>query len=198
MPMILYGAVMDLRGKGMSISLLGDAVDTDIKVLKRTVEYDESLTRFYDEVPLSARGMCLAAAAKRTQGDLIQSPKVVMELGLPEEDALAVLTQPTHSMTRCHSLRALGGGGRKQAVVAAIAAAGGIEAVLAAMRAHGGAAGVQEQGIYALWYLAHESPSNKQAMRTTDAVEDATAAEPAFAGHADIQQYSAALPGMLT
>jgi hypothetical protein len=93
MPMIIYGAVMDLRGKGMSISLLGDAEATDIKVFMRTVEYDEFLSRFYDEVPLSPRGMCLAAAAKRTQEDLIRSPRAVLELGLAEDDLAAVFKQ---------------------------------------------------------------------------------------------------------
>ena len=93
MPMIIYGAVMDLRGKGVSISLLGDAEATDIKVFLRTVEYDEFLSRFYDEVTLSARGMCLAAAAKMTQEDLFGSPRAVLELGLPEDDLAAAFKQ---------------------------------------------------------------------------------------------------------
>ena len=37
---------MGLKKKGMSISLLGDAEDTDIKVFLRTAEYDEFLSRF--------------------------------------------------------------------------------------------------------------------------------------------------------
>ena len=58
MPMIVYGAVMDLKKKGVSISLLGDAEETEIKVFLRTVEYEEFLSRFYETVTLSARGMC--------------------------------------------------------------------------------------------------------------------------------------------
>ena len=69
MPMMVYGAVMDLKKNGVSISLLGDVEDTDITVFLRTAEYNEFLSRFYyyDEVTLSARSMCLAAAAKTTQ-----------------------------------------------------------------------------------------------------------------------------------
>ena len=92
MPMIVYGAVEDLKKKGVSISLLGDAEETEIKVFLRTVEYDEFLSGFYEKVTLSACGMCLAAAAKKTQDDLPQlSVGAVMELALPEEDSLAVL-----------------------------------------------------------------------------------------------------------
>lgn len=92
MPMIVYGAVMDLKKKGLSISLLGDAEDTDIKVFLRTAEYDEFLSRFYEKVTLSASGMCLAAAAKQTQEDVSRlSVAAVLELGMPEEDTLAML-----------------------------------------------------------------------------------------------------------
>ena len=92
MPMVVYGAVMDLKKKGVSISLLGDAAVTDIKVSLRCIEYDDFMSRFYEEVTLSARGMCLAAAAKRTQEDLLQlSVAAVMELEMLEADSLAVL-----------------------------------------------------------------------------------------------------------
>ena len=50
MPMIVYGAVEDLKKKGVSISVLGDTEATDIKVFLRTVEYDEFLSRFYQNV----------------------------------------------------------------------------------------------------------------------------------------------------
>ena len=50
------------------------------------------MSRFYEEVTLSARGMCLAAAAKRTQEDLSQlSVAGVVELEMLEADSLAVL-----------------------------------------------------------------------------------------------------------
>ena len=43
----------------------------------------------YEEVTLSARGICLAAAAKRTQEDLLKLSVVgVMELEMPEADSL--------------------------------------------------------------------------------------------------------------
>ena len=66
--------------------------DTDIKVFLRSIEYDDFLSRFYEEVTLSASGMCVVAAAKRMQEDLSKlSVAAVIELGMPDADRLAVL-----------------------------------------------------------------------------------------------------------
>eukprot|EP01045_Picozoa_sp_COSAG04_P053272 COSAG04_NODE_23171_length_342_cov_1.901235_1_plen_92_part_10 len=69
MPMIIHGAVEDLRSKRVSISLLGDAEQTEIKLFLRVMEYDEFLARFYPDTALSASGMCLIAGAKKTEED---------------------------------------------------------------------------------------------------------------------------------
>ena len=45
MPMVVYGAVTDLKKKGVSISLLGDDEVTDIKVSLRCIEYVRRSTR---------------------------------------------------------------------------------------------------------------------------------------------------------
>eukprot|EP01045_Picozoa_sp_COSAG04_P021598 COSAG04_NODE_2341_length_4295_cov_5.618061_3_plen_810_part_00 len=72
MPEILHGAVKDLKRKGFSISLLDDEIKTEIKLCLRIMEYDEFLSQFYDNptIPLSKSGMCIAAAAKKTQWEL--------------------------------------------------------------------------------------------------------------------------------
>ena len=44
----------DLRSKRVSISLLGDAEQTEIKLFLRVMEYDEFLARFYPDTALSA------------------------------------------------------------------------------------------------------------------------------------------------
>eukprot|EP01045_Picozoa_sp_COSAG04_P004159 COSAG04_NODE_176_length_21411_cov_10.599240_26_plen_399_part_01 len=64
MPFIIAGAIKDLRAKGVSISLLGDAEKTKIKLFLRIEGYGQFIARFYDGVPLSVTGMCIAAATK--------------------------------------------------------------------------------------------------------------------------------------
>jgi hypothetical protein len=103
MPYVITGAVKDLQKKGVSISLLDDKEETDIKLCLRIMEYDEFLSQFYDAVPLSVSGMCVVAAAKMTQEDLVcMKPGAVMQLEtlgdnpaarvkLPEDDAVALL-----------------------------------------------------------------------------------------------------------
>ena len=92
MPMIISGAVRDLRSKGVSISLLGDAEETEIKLFLRTMDYEDFVGRFYGSLPLSPSAMCVAAAARMTPEDLARmSPRQVMDLQLRDEDSLAVL-----------------------------------------------------------------------------------------------------------
>ena len=95
MPYIVAGAVEDLRSKGVSISLLESGETTDLKLYLRMVEYDEFLRRFYDTVPLSASGMCLAAEAKISANELTAcNPAALMQVkGFTEQDKLAVLKQ---------------------------------------------------------------------------------------------------------
>jgi len=98
MPMIIHGAVEDLRSKRVSISLLGDAEQTEIKLFLRVMEYDEFLARFYPDTALSASGMCLIAGAKKTEEDAAaMGPTDVLQLKLPDADSLAVLKTHTYS-----------------------------------------------------------------------------------------------------
>ena len=88
MPFIIAGAIKDLRVKGMSISLLGDAEKTEIKLCLRIMEYDEFLSQFYDEsvITLSKSGMCIAAAAKKTQKELLtMAPADLVQLQFKDE-----------------------------------------------------------------------------------------------------------------
>eukprot|EP01043_Picozoa_sp_COSAG02_P048619 COSAG02_NODE_4793_length_4973_cov_2.768158_3_plen_305_part_00 len=92
MPFIIAGAVRDLRKKGVSISLLGDEETTEIKLFLRIKEYGEFIGRFYEKLQLSVSGMCLVAAAKKTQDQLMGSPEAIAEIdGLSIEDQVAVL-----------------------------------------------------------------------------------------------------------
>lgn len=91
MPMIVYGAVEDLRRKGISISLVGHREDTKIKVCLRILEYDEFLQRFYAQLTLSPRGMCILAAAQITEDELLRRPKSVIAAGVPAEDVASTL-----------------------------------------------------------------------------------------------------------
>eukprot|EP01043_Picozoa_sp_COSAG02_P104812 COSAG02_NODE_40817_length_401_cov_0.844371_1_plen_110_part_01 len=72
MPHIITSAVEDLQKKGFSISFMGDAQVTKIKLWLRVMKYDEFIKRFYDSIPISVSGMCIAAEAKKTQEDLLK------------------------------------------------------------------------------------------------------------------------------
>ena len=48
LPTIIREAVTDLRGKGISISWLGESEKTKIKVYLRTIDYDEFVATFDD------------------------------------------------------------------------------------------------------------------------------------------------------
>ena len=92
MPMIISGAVRDLRAKGVSISLLGDVEETEIKLFLRTMDYEDFVGRFYGSLPLSPSGKCVAAAARMMAEDLVGlSPGQVMDLRLSDEDSVVVL-----------------------------------------------------------------------------------------------------------
>jgi hypothetical protein len=94
MPFIIAGAITDLRAKGVSISLLGDEEETEIKLFLRVMEYGEFIGRFYSAIPvrgISVRGMCLAAAAKKSQEEFyVMEPQQLMVL-LDDQDSAAVL-----------------------------------------------------------------------------------------------------------
>ena len=93
--------------------------------------------------------------------------------------------------------RSMVSAGKAKAALAAFAVAGGVEAVVAAMRSHGGVAGVQEAGCGALHNLAVGDAGCLQAIAVAGGIELATAAKQAFAGHAKVQQYSGLLLGLL-
>lgn len=78
----------DSSAGGAGISLLGEAEATDIKVFLRIADYSEFLRRFYDDVALSARGMCAVATAKLTQWGLAN-------LSVPAPTNKATLCLPT-------------------------------------------------------------------------------------------------------
>jgi hypothetical protein len=71
----------------------------------------------------------------------------------------------------------------------ALAAAGGIEAVLAALRAHPGAANVQERGCLALGNLAASHAANQTAVAAAGGIEAVVAALRAHSGAANVQDY---------
>ena len=78
---------------------------------------------------------------------------------------------------------------RRQQV--AIAAAGGIEAVVAAMRAHAGSAVVQEYARWALCNLAFNNADNQFAIAAAGGIEAVVAAMRAHAGSAGVQEWRA-------
>eukprot|EP01044_Picomonas_judraskeda_P013782 COSAG03_NODE_2119_length_3105_cov_3.504657_2_plen_227_part_00 len=78
----------DSSAGGAGISLLGEAEATDIKVFLRIADYSEFLRRFYDDVALSARGMCAVATGKLTQWGLAN-------LSVPAPTNKATLCLPT-------------------------------------------------------------------------------------------------------
>ena len=71
----------------------------------------------------------------------------------------------------------------------AIAAAGGVEAVVAAMRAHAADAMVQQNGCGALASLAANSAENKVAIAAAGGVEAVKAAMRAHSGDTAVQQW---------
>jgi hypothetical protein len=66
--------------------------------------------------------------------------------------------------------------------------AGAVEAVAAAMRAHAGSAGVQEEALSALRNLTANHAANKTRAVTAGAVEAVAAAMQAHAGSASVQE----------
>ena len=72
----------------------------------------------------------------------------------------------------------------------AIAAAGGVARVLAAMSAHAAVAGVQEAACAALWYLSC-CPSGKAAVLTGGGVDRIRTAQAAHPAHARLQELAA-------
>jgi hypothetical protein len=67
----------------------------------------------------------------------------------------------------------------------AAAAAGGLEAAVAALRAHPGAAGVQDSGCFALAKLVYSHPANKAAAVRAGAMDLAEAARARFAAETE-------------
>ena len=82
----------DLKGKGISISLLGETERTEITVYFRTICYDEFLQqRFFGKIPLSPAGMCLAAAAKKTQEEVAAMGEAELRaIGIGVDEAVVV------------------------------------------------------------------------------------------------------------
>jgi hypothetical protein len=73
-PAIIHGAITDLRGKGLSIGLLGEEGDSEqtarapaIQVFLSTLDYGAFLRRFFPLAPITASGMCSAAQAGVSQ-----------------------------------------------------------------------------------------------------------------------------------
>ena len=75
----------------------------------------------------------------------------------------------------------------KIAALAKIAAAGGIEATVAAMNAHIDVTGVQLQGCMTLWHIA-AAPGNQAKVTAAGGIEVVVAAMNAHRGVADIQE----------
>ena len=71
----------------------------------------------------------------------------------------------------------------------AVAAAGGIEAEIRVMGAHGGSAGVQEYGCGALCNLAWGSEERKAAVAAAGGIEAVIRAMGAHGGSAGVQQH---------
>lgn len=108
MPYIIAGAIKDLRAKGVSISLLGDVEETDIKLFLRVLDYGDFLQRFYQTVlPLSEQGMCTAACAVTPSHALCSmNDAALVALGLGPDDAVAAAASRIH-FTNCDNKVAL-------------------------------------------------------------------------------------------
>ena len=104
MPFIIAGAIKDLRAKGVSISLLGDAEITEIKVFLRVMDYGDFIGRFYETAhDVSVGGICKLACANKPSHMLAWlEDSALGALGLSPAD-VAAAARSRICFTQCDS-----------------------------------------------------------------------------------------------